>query len=586
MTTAMNPALWPREEVDQYLALARSGRVYEPMVGESDHSMVVGSTGPFAQYCGIRALKAGGTAVDAAVVTALAQVVLAAGAWVSMAGIAGMVIYDPKTGEVHSINGPYRTFRNETEPLTIPATASGRTALVPGYFASVFAAHERFGKLGWNDVLMPAIWLAEHGIPVNDILLATIPGRRPVLERLPETREVFFPKGEDVWVPGGWFEQPLLAGTLRKLAKDGPDYIYRGEWANQFVERIAAEGGKVQVSDLADYRPVWSKAPGARAYGHEVFSLGAPEDGGFTLIEGLRLLEALDVKDPVADGEGLYWFTQVILQSASTREISRAARVTDAEIKRTADAMRARGGAVPPSELRQGSHSDYVVAVDGSGMMIAMCHTINSMMWGGTGINVGGISIPDSAGFQQSLLSTVKPGDYVPNVTNPNIVCKNGRPVLASSAIGTGLIQTTLQCLHAFLALGMSVDEIVAHTLIHGATLGTGDSVTSGGGSDGGRKLSDVLQRLQELGKRAAAQCSDPDDVTMHTLRLMATAIQEGAPAKVLDDARARGVQIEEMTNRDPLLPRGFWGAISLNPQTRHLLGARTAGASGQVIGT
>ena len=131
----------------------------------------------------------------------------------------------------------------------------------------------------------------------------------------------------------------------------------------------------------------------------------------------------------------------------------------------------------------------------------------------------------------------------------------------------------------------MSVDQIVAHTLIHGATLGTGDSVTSGGGSDGGKKLSDILQSLQQLGKRAAAQCSDPQDVTMHTMRLMATAIQEGAPAKVLADARARGVQIEEMANRDPLLPRGFWGAISVNPQTRHLLGARTAGASGQVIG-
>jgi len=236
--------------------------------------------------------------------------------------------------------------------------------------------------------------------------------------------------------------------------------------------------------------------------------------------------------------------------------------------------------------MRQGSHSDYVVAADDSGMMIAMCHTINSMMWGSTGINVGGISIPDSASFQQELLATVKPGDYVPNVTNPNIICRNGKPVLASSSIGTGLIQTTLQCLHAFLALGMSVDRIVDHTLIHGTTLGTGDSVTSGGGSDGGKTLGDVLQRLQDLGKRAAAECSDPQDVTMHTMRLMAVAIQQGAPAKVLAEARRRGLQIEEMGNENPLLPRGFWGAISADPKTRRLLGARTAGASGQVIGT
>jgi len=582
----LNPASWPRGEVDHYLALSRSGREYQSMVGRSDHSMVIGSTGPFAQYCGVRALQAGGNAVDAAVVTSVAQVVLAAGAWVSMAGIAGMVIYDPTTGEVHSVNGPYKTFRDETEPLTIPATSSGRTALVPGYFASIFAAHRRFGKLSWMDVLTPAIWLADNGIPVNDILLATMPGRKPVLERLPETREIFFPNGEDVFREGGWFKQPLLADTLRKVAKDGPDYIYRGEWAQQFVGRVAAEGGKVRMSDLADYEPVWSKAPGAKAYGHEVFSLGAPENGGYALLEGLRLLEALAVKDPVADGESLFWFTQVVLQSASTRAISREARVTDAEIKRTAEAMRAQGGAVPPSKLRQGSHSDYVVAADSSGMMIAMCHTINSMMWGNTGINVGGISIPDSAAFQQELLSTVRPGDYMPNVTNPNIVCKDGKPVLASSAIGTGLIQTTLQCLHAFLALGMSVDKIVDHTLIHGATLWTGDSVTSGGGSDGGKKMSDVLASLQELSRRAAAECSDPEDVTMHVMGLMATAIQQGAPAKVLADAAARGVRIEEMANENPLLPRGFWGAISLDPKTKRLLGARTAGASGQVIGT
>ncbi len=582
----MSPARWSKDELDHYLALSRSGREYRPMVGESDHSMVIGSTGPFAQYCGVRALKAGGNAVDAAVVTSLAQVVLAAGAWVSMAGIAGMVIHDPATGEVHSINGPYKTFERETEPLTIPATPSGRSALVPGYFASIFSAHEKFGKLSWADVLEPAIWLAANGIPVNDILLATMPGRKPVLERLPATREIFFPNGEDVFKEGGWFRQPLLAETLRKVASDGPDYIYRGEWARQFVERVSAEGGKVELSDLSGYRPIVSKALGARAYGHDVYSLPAPENGGCTLIEGLRLLEALEVENPIDDGESLYWFTQVILQSASRREISHEDRLSDAGIARTAEAMRARGAAVPPSELKQGSHSDYVVTADSSGMMVAMCHTINSMMWGGTGINVGGISIPDSASFQQALLATLKPGDYMPNVTNPNIVLKDGKPVLVSGSIGTGLIQTTLQCLHAFLGLGMSVDRIVNQLLIHGSTLGTGDSVTSGGGSDGSKKMSDIIKAQQELGQRAAADCKAPEDMVMHVLRLMAVAVQKGVPANVIAEARARGVLLEEMDHEDPLLPRGFWGAISLESGTGRLRGARTAGASGQVIGT
>lgn len=583
--STMNPATWPRDEVEHYLDLSRSGREYKSMKGESSTAMVIGSTGPFAQYCGVRALKAGGNAVDAAVVTSFAQVVLAAGAWVSMAGIAGMVILDPATGEVHSVNGPYKTFRKETDPLSIPSTPSGRTALVPGYFASIFTAHRRFGKLSWADVLAPAIWLAENGIPVNDILLAVMPARKPILERLPETRETFFPNGDDVFKDGGWYKQPQLANTLRKVAEDGPDYIYRGEWARQFVERVSAEGGKVQLSDLADYQPVWERALGTKVYGHDVYSLSAPENGGCALLEGLRLLEALCVKDPAVEGESLYWFTQVILQTTAGSGLSHEARLNDAEIRRVADAMLAKGSAVLPSELRQGCHSDYVVAADGGGMVVAMCHTINSMMWGSTGINVGGISIPDSAGFQQAALVAVKPGDYLPNVTNPNIVLKDRRPVLVSSSIGVGLIQTTLQCLHAFLALGMSVEQIVDHTLIHGHTMGSGDSVTSGAGSDGGKKMSDVLKSMQELGERAAAACKDPEDMTMHTVRLMAVAIQAGAPAQALAVARERGVQIEEMANENPLLPRGYWGAISLDTKTGRLLGARTAGASGQVIG-
>jgi gamma-glutamyltranspeptidase/glutathione hydrolase len=78
-TKSMNPAQWPREEVEHYLEITRDQRDYTSATGEAEHAMVVGSTGQFAQYCGLQALRSGGNAVDAAVTTALAQVTLAAG---------------------------------------------------------------------------------------------------------------------------------------------------------------------------------------------------------------------------------------------------------------------------------------------------------------------------------------------------------------------------------------------------------------------------------------------------------------------------------------------------------------------------
>jgi gamma-glutamyltranspeptidase/glutathione hydrolase len=506
---------------------------------------------------------------------------------VSFAGIAGMVVYDPATGETHSINGPFKSFRNETDPLSIPATPtpSGRTALLPGFFAAQEAAQKRFGRLPWADVFAPAIWLADNGIPVNDILRAVMPGRRAILERLPQAREVFFSGDADPWVAGGWFKQPALAHTLRQVAAQGADYIYRGEWARQFVAQVRAEGGHVELADLEGYEAVCSRPLKAKAYGHELHTLSAPEVGGLALAQSLRLFEALSLGDPHASGDDLYWMIQATLQASSARKVVDESAVSDGEIQRIAQAMRAHGGAVPPSQLRQGSHSDYVVAADGDGMMVTMCHSINTMMWGSTGINVGGISIPDAASFQQQSLAQVQPGDYLPNVTNPMLALRNGKPVLASSSIGSGLSWTTAQCMHAVLALGLDVHEAALQPRLHGSNIRGGDSVSSGAGSDGGRNGVEMTERIVELTRQATEGAASAEDIQMRLLSAMPLCIEHGFKPDVVARARALGARLDEMDVTDPLLSRGFWGVISRDPATGHLKGARTPGAAGLVVG-
>src|SRR5262249_12618758 len=105
---------------------------------EGAHGVVVGTTGPLAVHAGLETLKKGGSAADAAMATALAQVTECGGCYVSFAGILGMTYFDAATGKVHHLNAAYDTFREEDEPRTIPrGKPSGRTALVPGFLAGV-----------------------------------------------------------------------------------------------------------------------------------------------------------------------------------------------------------------------------------------------------------------------------------------------------------------------------------------------------------------------------------------------------------------------------------------------------------------
>src|SRR5205085_8165412 len=119
------------------------------------------------------------------------------------------------------------------------------------------------------------------------ILLAAIPARRQVLERLKQTREVFFPEADSPWKQGGWFKQPQLAQTLRKIAVHGASYMYRGEWAEAFVRQVNEQGGRASSDDLRTYEPVTSNPLVAKAYGHELRTGAAPATGGATRAEGL-----------------------------------------------------------------------------------------------------------------------------------------------------------------------------------------------------------------------------------------------------------------------------------------------------------
>ena len=147
------------------------------------------------------------------------------------------------------MNAAYNTPLYEEDPRSIPSDEpSGRTALVPGFFAGLEAVHQAFGKLPFKTIFEPAIYFAEEGFELNELLGYYIDYRKDVLSRLPETQAIFTKENGEFYSAGDWFRQPVLAETLKKVADQGSKYIYQGEWAQRFVNAVQADGGKITIS--------------------------------------------------------------------------------------------------------------------------------------------------------------------------------------------------------------------------------------------------------------------------------------------------------------------------------------------------
>jgi gamma-glutamyltranspeptidase / glutathione hydrolase len=101
------------------------------------------------------------------------------------------------------------------------------------------------------------------------------------------------------------------------------------------------------------------------------------------------------------------------------------------------------------------------VVIDKWGNICAMTHSINAVSWGGTGIFIDGVSVPDPASFQQKELVKAGPGNRLPDPTNPGIVLKNGKPILGFASIGAGLHAKTITSLLSVLDHKLTPQEAV-----------------------------------------------------------------------------------------------------------------------------
>lgn len=466
----LSPTKWPPSEKAQAEQAEMIPWPSQARVVEGKSGLVAGTMSPIAVRAGIEALRQGGTAADAAAAVALTQVATALGSYVSYAGILQLVYYDAKSGKVSSMNAGWNSYVGETDPKSIPVDdmvplvfgqkptegAQGRKTLVPGFMAGIESMHQRFGKLPFRDLFEPATWYAENGVTITPLLAAYFNMREAALSRTAEGRAFLKQAGGGLPKTGDRFVQADLAATLRGVAASGAQYMYSGVWGQHFVAAVQREGGKATMEDMKRYQPIWEEPLSTTYLGHTIFAPGRSNDGGYQVLEALNLAEELKLeqmgkydKDPKAFRALTGVLRKTIVDIYTDAYMRRnGLKSSREELITKAYARTAAASMAPQEQPRQDvspHHTDAVVVIDRWGNVAALSHSINTEVWGSTGMVVDGIPIPDAAGFQQAKLAAIKPGDAVPQEMAPVIAMAGTRPVLAIACVGSSLIPETVR---------------------------------------------------------------------------------------------------------------------------------------------
>ena len=224
-----------------------------------------------ADETGVAILRQGGNAIDAAVAVAFA--LNAAYPYAGALGGGGFMLIRLADGRTTFIDfretapaGASRTmYLDAAGNATRDSIEGWRSSGVPGTVRGLALAHAKYGRLPWAATLAPAIELATQGVPISYAFAEQLRTSR-ALARDPESTRVWL-RGGRFYEPGERLLLPELAGTLRRIAEQGPDEFYTGETASRLAAAMGEHGGLVTRADLEAYTAV-ERVPLTGRYRH------------------------------------------------------------------------------------------------------------------------------------------------------------------------------------------------------------------------------------------------------------------------------------------------------------------------------
>ncbi len=464
-----------KDQGDRYSGSAQASR--SAVIGE--HGMAATSQ-PLATQIALDTLKAGGSAVDAAI-AANAALGLMEPTGSGIGGDLFAIIWDPKTQKLHGLNASGRAPAGmslkqmnawiakkprATQDVdgTLPDWGAA-SVTIPGAVDGWFAMHAKFGRLTMAQNLEPAIRYGEQGFPVSELIAkywtsntATFLrlSKQGVIEESANMQALYMPGGKTP-AQGERFRNPDLARTYKTIATGGRDAFYAGPLAQAMSAYFQRIGAPHRAADFAAQRSEWVEPVSTNYRGYDVWEI-PPNGQGVAALQLLNILEGYDLK---AMGRGSADFWHVFIEAKKRAFADRAQFYADprfakiplaqllskdraAKQRATIDLARAAQSDMPSLPIDGATDTIYMTVADKDGMMVSLIQSNYRGMGSGLVADDGaghtlGFMFQDR-GAQFSLdakhANAYAPGKRPFHTIIPAFMTKDGKPLLSFGVMG------------------------------------------------------------------------------------------------------------------------------------------------------
>lgn len=499
------------------LQYAQQQEIFQP---ERARGGMVASDHFLASAVGADILRQGGNAIDAAVATgfALAVVLPYAG---NLGGGGFMLWHTTQTQSTEALDfrevAPQAAtaswfLDDDGEPVRQYSIESTTSIGVPGTVAGLLRAHQLHGTLPREQLIAPAIELAQQGFPVTPMLARLLATHKAHLYKSPPNRAIFFKVAESAQCepracaieelrtlqPGELLVQSDLANTLTLIAQEGARGFYSGSVAQAIVDTVKADRGELTLGDLANYQtklrePIWGEYRDIK-----VASMPPPSSGGIHLVQMLQMLARWPLSDAGwGSAANLHRLSEVAKLAYADRathlgdpdfyqvpveQLLSAAyldeRITLIDDVRATPSDRIKAGQFKRDESTETTHFSVV---DRQGNMVATTTTLNlnfgsGWMATGTGVLLNNEmddfaikpGVPNAFGLMGSQANAVEPGKRPLSSMTPTLLFKDGQPWIATgSPGGSRIITIVLQVISNAVDFGMNIAAAGAMPRMH-----------------------------------------------------------------------------------------------------------------------
>jgi len=460
------------------------------------------SAHPLASKVGINILKQGGNAVDAAIAIQLALAVVYPGA--GNLGGGGFMVARLADGKELAID--YREMAPELSHRDMYIDSSGEARTdksqdghlacgVPGTVAGLFAS-SKFGKFSFDELIEPAIVLAEKGFVISQREANSLNDLKDDLKQFNTVMPVFVK--ETGWKEGDTLIQTDLANTLKRIKEKGEAGFYEGETARLIVEEMKRGSGIITIDDLKNYKAKLREPHVFSYHGYKVIGMPMPSSGGLLLHQMMTMIRDKNIGSMSFHSAQA---VQLMIEAERRAFADRAEYMGDADFHKVPVSMLGNeiylqkrmedydsskatpSGTIKPGYLpkAESEETTHLSVIDKEGNAVAVTTTLNNSYGSRTVVGNAGFflndemddfsikpGVPNLYGAVGGEANAIRAGKRMLSSMAPTVVLKDNKPFLIVGTPGGTTIPTSVfQTLVNVIEFGMTTEDAVYKPKFH-----------------------------------------------------------------------------------------------------------------------